>query len=176
MFRITASQDSTSTASVPQTKTAGSFAPAIQNSQPLTQLNANPQLAFASGAAAAVFFSIARFSPSAFGDSSVALALIINASKPPRWSTLLIALVETRNRTFRPSASEMKVTLHRFGRNRRLVLILEWLTLWPTCGPLAVSSQRRDISQNPLPAPGFSSRFRERSGFKIMSILGTADV
>src|SRR5450759_4080281 len=41
----------------------------------------------------------------------------------------------------------MKVTLHRFGRNRRLVLILEWLTLWPTCGPLSVSSQRRDISE-----------------------------
>src|ERR1700712_4622806 len=46
----------------------------------------------------------------------------------------------------------MKVTLHRFGRNRRLVLILEWLTLLPTSGPLAVSSQRRDISSNPLPA------------------------
>src|SRR5580698_2064034 len=63
-----------------------------------------------------------------------------------------MALVETRRRTLRPSASEMKVTLHRFGRNRRLVLILEWLTLWPTIGPLAVSSQRRDIAQNPLPS------------------------
>src|SRR5258708_2461841 len=50
----------------------------------------------------------------------------------------------------------MKVTLHRFGRNRRLVLILEWLTLWPTCGPLAVSSQRRDIAINPLPSPASS--------------------
>src|SRR3984957_5514504 len=58
-----------------------------------------------------------------------------------------MALVDTRNRTFRPSASEMKVTLHRFGRNRRLVLIFEWLTLWPTSGPLAVSSQRRDIAK-----------------------------
>src|SRR5713101_8388531 len=46
-----------------------------------------------------------------------------------RVSTNAIKSVETRNRTFRPSASEMKVTLHRFGRNRRLVLILEWLTL-----------------------------------------------
>src|ERR1700735_3535516 len=63
-----------------------------------------------------------------------------------------MALVETRSRTFRPSASEMKVTLHRFGRNRRLVLIFEWLTLWPTSGPLAVSSQRRDIALNPLPS------------------------
>src|SRR6202035_1238870 len=76
-----------------------------------------------------------------------ALALIRNASKPPRWSTLLMALVETRRRTLRPSASEMKVTLHRFGRKRRLVLMLEWLTRWPTWGPLAVSSQRRDISK-----------------------------
>jgi len=135
-------------------KTAGSKDPAIQNSQTLTRLS---QPAFFSGAAAAVFFSIARFNSSARGESTSALALIRNASRPPRWSTLLIALVETRNRTFRPNASEMKVTLHRFGRNRRLVLILEWLTLWPTCGPLAVSSQRRDISQNPLPAPGFSS-------------------
>src|SRR5262245_30556676 len=41
----------------------------------------------------------------------------------------------------------MKVTLHRFGRKRRLVLMLEWLTLWPTWGPLAVSSQRRDMLQ-----------------------------
>src|SRR5713101_3163646 len=53
----------------------------------------------------------------------------------------------------------MKVTLHRFGRNRRLVLILEWLTLWPTCGPLAVSSQRRDIAKSSsvprLKASGF---------------------
>src|SRR5258705_12604180 len=50
----------------------------------------------------------------------------------------------------------MKVTLHRFGRNRRLVLILEWLTLWPTCGPLAVSSQRRDIAKSSF-VPGLES-------------------
>src|SRR5882757_10728096 len=49
--------------------------------------------------------------------------------------------------TERPSAAEISVTLHRFGRNRRLVLILEWLTLWPTWGPLAVSSQRRDMAK-----------------------------
>src|SRR5689334_25093745 len=65
-----------------------------------------------------------------------------------------MALVETRKRTLRPSASEMKVTLHRFGRKRRLVLIFEWLTLWPTCGPLAVNSQRRDILEI-LFHPGF---------------------
>src|SRR5205085_10062606 len=39
----------------------------------------------------------------------------------------------------------MKVTLQRFGKNLRLVLMLEWLTLWPVWGALAVSSQRRDM-------------------------------
>src|ERR1700709_2295236 len=78
-----------------------------------------------------------------------------------------MALVETRNRTFRPSASEMKVTLHRFGRNRRLVLILEWLTLWPTIGPLAVSSQRRDIAQNPLPSPPSALHRKGQRGVQI---------
>src|SRR4051794_11760387 len=86
----------------------------------------------------------------------------MKASRPPRWSTDLMALVETLKRTLRPSASEMKVTLHRFGRNRRLVLMLEWLTLWPTWGPLAVSSQRRDILQNPLPSPTLPRQFRGR--------------
>src|SRR6201994_2055914 len=90
---------------------------------------------------------MARLSSSARGDRLPARAFNKNASRPPLWSTLLIALVETRRRTLRPSASEMKVTLHRFGRKRRLVLMLEWLTLWPTSGPLAVSSQRRDMSQ-----------------------------
>src|SRR5882757_3767415 len=52
-----------------------------------------------------------------------------------------------RSLTERPSASEISVTLNRFGRNRRLVLILEWLTLWPTWGPFAVSSQRRDMAK-----------------------------
>ena len=32
------------------------------------------------------------------------------------------------------------------GRKRRFVLMLEWLTLWPTIGPTPVSSQRRDIA------------------------------
>src|SRR4051812_47793967 len=114
---------------------------------------------------------IARFKSSARGERLSALALSKNVSSPPRWSTLLIALVETRRRTLRPSASEMKVTLHRFGRKRRLVLIFEWLTLWPTCGPLAVSSQRRDIFEI-LCHPRRSKRFaRARpAGVQISSI------
>src|SRR5262245_22079287 len=39
----------------------------------------------------------------------------------------------------------MNVTLHKLGRNRRLVLRFEWLTLWPVCAVLPVRSQRRDI-------------------------------
>ena len=71
----------------PQTKTAGSFDPAIQNSQPLAQSGANPQpalAAFFSNATFGIFFSICFFSSSAFGDNSAALALIRNASRPPR--------------------------------------------------------------------------------------------
>src|SRR6185312_15293108 len=45
----------------------------------------------------------------------------------------------------RPSSSDDSVTLHRLGRNRRLVLRFEWLTLWPTRAVLPVRSQRRDM-------------------------------
>src|SRR5262249_25839502 len=122
----------------------------------LLQMMRETQLAFFAGSAAR-FFSICRFSSSARGERLPALALSRNASRPPLWSTLLIALVETRSRTFRPTTSEMKVTLQRLGRNRRLVLMLEWLTLWPVRGALAVSSQRRDIFQNPRSSPGSAS-------------------
>src|SRR3954452_7754548 len=40
----------------------------------------------------------------------------------------------------------MSVTFCRFGRNVRLVLLLAWETLLPTCRPLPVSSQTRDMS------------------------------
>src|SRR4029450_11025769 len=111
---------------------------------------ARPHLACFTNTGLPTFFSIARFRSSARGESTSALALSKYESRPPLWSTLLSALVETRRRTLRASASEMKVTLTRFGRKRRFVLMFEWLTLWPTWGPLAVSSQRRDILQNPL--------------------------
>src|SRR6056297_1079516 len=45
--------------------------------------------------------------------------------------------------------SDCNVTSLRFGRYRRLVLLLAWLELLPTIGPFPVSSQRRDV--------GFSS-------------------
>ena len=40
----------------------------------------------------------------------------------------------------------LNVTLHRFGRKRRLVFRFEWLTLCPICRVLPVSSQRRDMA------------------------------
>jgi hypothetical protein len=40
------------------------------------------------------------------------------------------------------------VTLTRLGRKRRLVFMFEWLTLCPTCAPLPVNSQRRDMAEN----------------------------
>src|SRR5579862_4781020 len=51
-----------------------------------------------------------------------------------------------RSRTGRPSASEISVTFNRFGRKRRLVLMFEWLTLWPTWADLPVNSHRRDMA------------------------------
>src|ERR1700693_2841513 len=95
---------------------------------------------------AARFFTICRLSSSIFAASSSSLALSRKASSPPRWSTVLSALADTRARTLRPSASEISVTLRRFGMNRRLVLTLEWLTLWPLSGFLPVSSQRHDMA------------------------------
>src|SRR5438552_4990498 len=39
----------------------------------------------------------------------------------------------------------MSVTFCKLGRNVRLVLLLAWETLFPTCRPLPVSSQTRDM-------------------------------
>src|SRR5215217_3434577 len=55
------------------------------------------------------------------------------------------AALETRRRTKRFSLSTQKRRYCRFGRNRRLVLLLAWETLFPTIGPLPVTSQTRAI-------------------------------
>jgi len=49
-------------------------------------------------------------------------AAVIDALERPRR--------DAESATERSSVSEISVTLHRFGRKRRLVLRLEWLTLW----------------------------------------------
>src|SRR5688572_24772329 len=53
------------------------------------------------------------------------------------------AALETRRRTQRFSVSTQKRRYCRFGRNRRLVLLLAWETLFPTIGPLPVTSHTR---------------------------------
>src|SRR5215217_3153519 len=55
------------------------------------------------------------------------------------------AALQTRRRTQRFSFSTQKRRYCRFGRNRRLVLLLAWETLFPTIGPLPVTSQTRAI-------------------------------
>src|SRR6185312_2096351 len=50
---------------------------------------------------------------------------------------------EMRRRTQRFSLSTQKRRYCRFGRNRRLVLLLAWDTLFPTIGPLPVTSHTR---------------------------------
>src|SRR5215207_7232954 len=104
-----------------------------------------PRQALKDQLAAAAFLAICRLISSARGESSVSLAFTRKASRPPRWSMVLSALADTRSLTERPSASEIIVTLHRLGRNRRLVLRFEWLTLWPVCAALPVKSHRRDM-------------------------------
>src|ERR1700733_9416141 len=51
-----------------------------------------------------------------------------------------------RKRTDFPSRSDISVTLSRLGRKRRLVLRFEWLTRWPICRVLPVSSQRHAMA------------------------------
>src|SRR5687767_1057845 len=54
--------------------------------------------------------------------------------------------LEMRRRTQRFSFSTQNRRYCRFGRNRRLVLLLAWETLFPTIGPLPVTSQTRAIA------------------------------
>src|SRR6056297_764256 len=46
------------------------------------------------------------------------------------------------------SVSDCSVTSLRFGRYRRLVLLLAWLEWLPDMGPFPVSSQRRDMGSS----------------------------
>src|SRR4051812_32353341 len=58
------------------------------------------------------------------------------------------AALETRRRTQRFSVSTQKRRYCRFGRNRRLVLLLAWETLFPTIGPLPVTSHTRAMKHS----------------------------
>src|ERR1700728_1537067 len=63
-----------------------------------------------------------------------------------------------RRRNERPSASEISVTLSRFGRNRRLVLRFEWLTRCPIWRVLPVNSQRQAMAVILKKTPCFQRR------------------
>src|SRR5713101_5208623 len=78
------------------------------------------------------------------GDSFLSGLAFRKASMPPLNSIVRIAVVESRNRTV-PNASEISEIVCRFGRKRRFVLMLEWLTLWPTRTPLPVTGHLRDM-------------------------------
>src|SRR4051794_33513640 len=86
-----------------------------------------------------------RFSLRTLGLSLSLLVLSSQLSRPPTCSTERRPCVDTRSLTLWPRASEISVTFCRFGRNVRFVLLLAWETLCPTCRPLPVSSQTRDM-------------------------------
>src|SRR5215212_9793219 len=100
-------------------------------------------------AASPCFLAISRFRRRALRLSESSLDLSSQLSRPPTCSTDLRPFIDTRSLTPRPSASLIKVTFCRLGRKVRLVLLLAWETLWPTCRPLPVSSQMRDIFDHP---------------------------
>src|SRR5947209_1003262 len=93
----------------------------------------------------AAFFAISFLSLRTLGLSTSSLVFNSQLSRPPTCSTERSPCVDTRSLTLVPSASEIKVTFCRLGRNVRLVLLLAWETLLPTCRPLPVSSQTRDM-------------------------------
>ena len=75
------------------------------------------------------------------GEEGVEAAAVVDAAQRE---------AEMRRRWVWPSASLVSDTSVRFGRKRRLDLLLAWLTLLPTIGLLPVSSQRRDIGLRSL--------------------------
>src|SRR6186713_766637 len=99
---------------------------------------------FADQAAAPAFLS-SRLTLSALALSFSSEVLSSQLSRPPLCSTERSPWVETRNLKLWSSFSLSSVTFCRLGRKTRLVLLLAWLTLWPTWRPLPVSSQMRDM-------------------------------
>src|SRR5579863_7752932 len=85
-----------------------------------------------------------RFSRRISGDSLRSASALRKVSIPPLNSIVRIAVVESRRRVG-PSTSDNSEIVCKFGRKRRLVLMLEWLTLWPTWTPLPVTGHLRAI-------------------------------
>src|SRR6202158_6460927 len=85
-----------------------------------------------------------HFSRRISGNNLRSGAALRNASMPPLNSIVRIAAAERRIRTG-PNTSDSSDMVCKFGRNRRFVLMLEWLTLWPTRTPLPVTGHLRAI-------------------------------
>ena len=108
--------------------------------------------ASAVAAAVATFLAIWCFSRRARGDRSLSRATARNLSSPPRCSTERRACELIFRFTEEPSASLIRVTWLRLGRNRRRVLLFAWLTLLPVWTALPVNSQRRAIGKSSFTA------------------------
>ena len=88
------------------------------------------------------------------------------------WSTLFSALVETRRRTLRPSASEMKVTLHQVRQEPALGLDVRVAHLVAHLRALGrqFAAPRHRAKSSSIPASASAHRAAPR-GSKIMSIF-----
>src|SRR5579864_786143 len=67
---------------------------------------------------------------------------------PPLCSMVLMPRGVSRRRTECPSASDRTEATCRLDMNRRLVLLLAWLTLWPYCTALPDRAQRRGMANS----------------------------
>ncbi len=80
---------------------------------------------------------------------------------PPLNSIVRIAVVERRRR-IGPNTSDNSEIVCKFGRKRRFVLMLEWLTLWPTRTPLPVTGHLRAMRHLMQNTPRGSRAARRR--------------
>src|ERR1700731_4552071 len=94
------------------------------------------------------------------GDSLLSGVVLTKASMPPLNSIVRIAAADRRIRTG-PSTSDNTEIVCRFGRKRRFVLMLEWLTLWPTWTPLPVTGHLRAMT-----TPLFNATETDRAASK----------
>ena len=77
------------------------------------------------------------------------------------------AALVTRRRTQRFSLSTQKRRYCRFGRNRRLVLLLAWETLFPTIGPLPEGQHEITVAVSDRVGRGASALSRFVIDFKF---------
>src|SRR5512142_962570 len=86
---------------------------------------------------------------------------------PPLCSIVLMPRGVSRRRTEWPSTSDRTEATWRFDMNRRLVLLLAWLTLLPYWTDLPDRAQRRGMA---IPLKNDPAERRERRLFKGLSL------